>query len=379
MSRGDPFEVMAAVFATLDLMSAATEAVDHARELGLPRPAQVAAIVANVGFVDAGERAPDGARLDLLTTGTQAAVEAGVSAEDLESNSTAAWLPDLTLGEPGCCTKGIGLSRRTDAPRSSLAQRCGFCDYVQGLLLPGDRNKMLTGLASRHASSPHRADITASIRDHDRSDKRLHSVLPDPNRVPVQVARQAANRAADRERAARHAQQQHQAHRGANPELVAEYQAVVREDKWRTRAEARAVELLQPGWSRELGQRLATVKGVARDRAHALLQRHHTRARHPPRPRARARAGATRQGRLVCAAARVAACHPGGWSPPRPGRRPDRAKRPPGADRSQRPARRPPATRPPRPRTQPRPRARHVVGCRATTRTTTLATIAPAF
>jgi hypothetical protein len=93
VSQGDPFEVMAAVFATLDLVSAATEAVDHARELGLPRPAQVAAIVANVGFVDAWERAPDGARLDQLTTGTQAAVEAGVSAEDLEPNSNARRCP----------------------------------------------------------------------------------------------------------------------------------------------------------------------------------------------------------------------------------------------------------------------------------------------
>ena len=56
--------------------------------------------MANVEFVDAGERAPDGARLDLLTTGTQqAVVEAGVSAEDLEPNSNAASLLDLTLGE----------------------------------------------------------------------------------------------------------------------------------------------------------------------------------------------------------------------------------------------------------------------------------------
>jgi len=76
-----------------------------------------------------------------------------------------------------------------------------------------------------------------------------------------QVARQAADRAADRERAARQAQQQNQAHREANPDLVAEYQAVVREDKWRTRAEARAVELERPGWSRELGERPTTVKG----------------------------------------------------------------------------------------------------------------------
>ncbi len=75
------------------------------------------------------------------------------------------------------------------------------------------------------------------------------------------VARQAADRAADRERQARQAQQQHQAHREANPDLAAEYRAVVREDKWRTRAEARAVELLRPGWSRELGERPATVKG----------------------------------------------------------------------------------------------------------------------
>jgi hypothetical protein len=38
VSQGDPFEVMAAVFATLDLMSAATEAVDHAQELGCRAP-----------------------------------------------------------------------------------------------------------------------------------------------------------------------------------------------------------------------------------------------------------------------------------------------------------------------------------------------------
>jgi conjugative relaxase-like TrwC/TraI family protein len=76
-----------------------------------------------------------------------------------------------------------------------------------------------------------------------------------------QVARQAADRAADRERAARHEQQRHQAHREANPELVAEYHAVVREDKWRVRAQARAVELERPGWARELGERPASIKG----------------------------------------------------------------------------------------------------------------------
>jgi len=75
------------------------------------------------------------------------------------------------------------------------------------------------------------------------------------------VARQQADRAADRERKARQAQQHHQAHREANPDLLAEYQAVVREDKWCTRAEARAVELLLPGWSRELGERPTSIKG----------------------------------------------------------------------------------------------------------------------
>jgi hypothetical protein len=31
---------------------------------------------------------------------------------------------------------------------SSLAQRCGFGGYLQGLLLPRDHNKTLTGLAA---------------------------------------------------------------------------------------------------------------------------------------------------------------------------------------------------------------------------------------
>jgi conjugative relaxase-like TrwC/TraI family protein len=76
-----------------------------------------------------------------------------------------------------------------------------------------------------------------------------------------QVARQAADRAADRERAARQAQQQHQAHQEANPDLLDRQRELLRVQAWRKRAEARAVELEQPGWSRGLGQRPATVKG----------------------------------------------------------------------------------------------------------------------
>jgi conjugative relaxase-like TrwC/TraI family protein len=75
------------------------------------------------------------------------------------------------------------------------------------------------------------------------------------------VARQQADRAADRERQARQAQQQHEAHREANPDLLAQQRVLMREQGWRNRAEARAVELERPGWSGELGERPATVKG----------------------------------------------------------------------------------------------------------------------
>ncbi len=76
-----------------------------------------------------------------------------------------------------------------------------------------------------------------------------------------QVARQAADRAADRERAARQAQQQHEAHQEAHPELRARERELMREKGWRKRVAVRAVEILQPEWSRDLGERPATVKG----------------------------------------------------------------------------------------------------------------------
>ncbi len=76
-----------------------------------------------------------------------------------------------------------------------------------------------------------------------------------------QVAQQAADRAADRERAARHEQQHHQAHQEAHPDLADRRHELLRVQAWRNRADARAVELLQPEWSRELGQPPATIKG----------------------------------------------------------------------------------------------------------------------
>jgi hypothetical protein len=81
-------------------------------------------------------------------------------------------------------------------------------------------------------------------------------------------ARQAAGRAADRERHARQAQQQHHAHREANPDLDQRRRELLRVQAWRKCADAHSVELLHPEWSRDLGERPATVKdGRAWDRA----------------------------------------------------------------------------------------------------------------
>jgi AAA domain len=75
------------------------------------------------------------------------------------------------------------------------------------------------------------------------------------------LARQQADRAADRERLARRAQQEHQAWRERHADLLAGDRARARELAWRNRVDARAVELARPGWLRELGALLATVKG----------------------------------------------------------------------------------------------------------------------
>jgi hypothetical protein len=76
-----------------------------------------------------------------------------------------------------------------------------------------------------------------------------------------QVARQTADRAADRERRARLEQQHYQAHQEANPDLVDRRRELWRVQAWRRRADARAIEVLRPEWSRELGERPASVKG----------------------------------------------------------------------------------------------------------------------
>jgi hypothetical protein len=77
----------------------------------------------------------------------------------------------------------------------------------------------------------------------------------------AEEAYQVARQAADRERAARYQQQQYQAHQEANPDLVDRRRELLGVQAWRKRADAHAAELLRPEWSRELGERPATVKG----------------------------------------------------------------------------------------------------------------------
>ena len=76
-----------------------------------------------------------------------------------------------------------------------------------------------------------------------------------------QLAGRQANRAADREREARRAQQQHLAWRERHAPLLGADQARARELAWRSRVGTRSVELERPGWLRELGGPPATVKG----------------------------------------------------------------------------------------------------------------------
>jgi hypothetical protein len=75
------------------------------------------------------------------------------------------------------------------------------------------------------------------------------------------LARQQADRAADRQRQARRAQQQHLAYKERHAGLLAADRARARELAWRNRADLRALELERPGWLRELCQPPATVKG----------------------------------------------------------------------------------------------------------------------
>jgi hypothetical protein len=84
-------------------------------------------------------------------------------------------------------------AQRFDALFSSLAQRRGFRDYLQGLLLPRDRNKTLTGLAGAEpiTGAQHRQVqrlqwfLTESSWDHRVvNDRRVRLLCEDPATAP---------------------------------------------------------------------------------------------------------------------------------------------------------------------------------------------------
>jgi SRSO17 transposase len=85
--------------------------------------------------------------------------------------------------------------QRFDMLFSSLAQRRGFRDYLQGLLLPRDRNKTLTGLAGAEpiSGAQHREVqrlqwfLSESAWDHQQvNDQRVQWLCQDPATAPHQ-------------------------------------------------------------------------------------------------------------------------------------------------------------------------------------------------
>ena len=84
-------------------------------------------------------------------------------------------------------------AQRFDALFSSLAQRRGLRDYLQGLLLPRDRNKTLTGLAGAEpiTGAQHREVqrlqwfLSESAWDHEQvNDQRVRRLCEDPATAP---------------------------------------------------------------------------------------------------------------------------------------------------------------------------------------------------
>ncbi len=142
---------------------------------------------------------------------------------------------------------------------------------------PRDQSRLLAHATTRRQQSEQRLaeatarrqqaqDLVASL-DHGpgrllrRGDLTRTRQQSEQAEQAYQVARQAADRAADRERHARQAQRQREAYQEANPDLHERHRELRRVQAWRKRADAHAVELLRPEWSRDLGERPTTVKG----------------------------------------------------------------------------------------------------------------------
>jgi conjugative relaxase-like TrwC/TraI family protein len=88
----------------------------------------------------------------------------------------------------------------------------------------------------------------------------------------AKLARQQADRAADRERVARQAQQRRDGWLERHPQVVAQDRELTRVLAWRSRVHAKAAELERPSWTRELGEPPQSVCGRrAWRQTHALL------------------------------------------------------------------------------------------------------------
>jgi SRSO17 transposase len=86
-----------------------------------------------------------------------------------------------------------GYATQFDPLLASVAQRRGFRDYLQGLLLPRDRNKTLTGLAGAEpiTGAQHREVqrlqwfLSESAWDHEVvNDRRVRLLCQDPATAP---------------------------------------------------------------------------------------------------------------------------------------------------------------------------------------------------
>jgi hypothetical protein len=90
---------------------------------------------------------------------------------------------------------------------------------------------------------------------------------------PRALARQQADRAADREREVRHAQQLCDGWLERHPDAIATDRELTRMLAWRGRVHATAAELQRPGWTRELREPPQSIRGrrVWRQ-THALLR-----------------------------------------------------------------------------------------------------------
>ena len=98
-------------------------------------------------------------------------------------------------------------AQRFDLLFSSLAQRRGFRDYLQGLLLPRDRNKTLTGLAGAApiSGAQHREVqrlqwfLSESALDHQQiNERRVGLLCEDPATAPHEAGALVVDDTGDR-------------------------------------------------------------------------------------------------------------------------------------------------------------------------------------